>query len=192
MLAGLFQAGDMGNQGDLNCTPLGTSCSSTAPKGGGLYGAVGYMWNPVGLDLLFGATGDVSTLTAERAVTPTSGGGTTPYDIWRIGAVAALRVRGQIQTSAVRASLSVGPTIAERFAGVQSVSTDYLAFGLMGDAQVAFRIGRSSAFALGFMFWGENVGDDVTVTARNVTTPFHLASGPQFLLQPHLGLEFGP
>jgi hypothetical protein len=190
LIAGSFQAGDTGNQGDFRCSDLGASCSTSAPKGGGLFGAVGYMWNPIGVDLLFGATGDVGTLTVIAPAT--AGGGTSAYDIWRMGAVAALRLRAQVQSSGVRGTLSVGPTIAERFAGTQSVSTDYAAFGVMGDAQVAFRVSRSTAFAIGFMFWGEKVGDGVTVTARGSAAPFHLASGTQFLMQPHLGLEFGP
>jgi hypothetical protein len=187
MFAGSFQTGERGHQGDVGCDAIGTSCSSNGSKGGGILGVVGYMWNPVGVDFLFGATADVASL---QAVQPD--GGTSTFGLWRFGPVAALRFRAQVQTKAVRASLALGPTIAERFAGVGKVSTDYAAFGGTGDAQVAVRLSPSTAFAVGFMFWGESSGDNVTVNAPNSTAPFHVASGAQLLLMPHLGLEFGP
>lgn len=38
----------------------------------------------------------------------------------------------------------------------------------------------------------EDAGQGAVVVVSQSSTPFYLFSGPQYLIQPYLGLQFGP
>jgi hypothetical protein len=60
------------------------------------------------------------------------------------------------------------------------------------DVAVALRWLASSAVAIGCMGFLENAGQSAFVDVPSSRTPFWLFSGPQFLIEPYLGVQFGP
>jgi hypothetical protein len=184
--AGLLQAGGQGNQLDRRCADVGGPCTLDFTKGGGVYGHVGYMWNPIGVELLLGLSGDVSSPSAQIP------NGTGRWDIYRFGGFGAVRVRGVVQNKAVRAGLALGLGLSERAVGAHSKTTDYLSLMGTTDAFFALRASATTAIALGGMLIVENAGYGAFIDQAESRTPFYLFSGPQFLICPYLGLQFGP
>jgi hypothetical protein len=189
MFAGVFQLATA-DLGDSTCGGGGASCSTTVPVGGGVFAALGYMFDPVGAEILMGGTYEGSA-TEISAGTASGGRSTTAYDRWRAGGVTAVRARGQIQGTSLRASFAAGPTVALRSAGVPGAVSTYVAFGGTADAQLSIRLTRAAAVAAGLMLSTETPGSDIAVRggAGQIVT---LASGWQTFLQPHIGVDFGP
>lgn len=187
--AGLLQANPTGNQIQRRCQDFGpgATCTSDTEKGGGLFGFVGYTWRYFGVDLLFGGSGDVShpSFSAPNGV---SGA----WDVSRIGGLGALRVRTSVQTRVVRGSLALGLGVSERVVGISGSSTDYTSLTGLFDVSVALRTSPTTAIALGCMGLWEDAGQGAVVVVSQSSTPFYLFSGPQYLIQPYLGLQFGP
>jgi hypothetical protein len=144
------------------------------------------MWNPIGVELMVGGSGDVSSPTAQVP------NGTGAWDVYRFGGVGAIRVRAAVQTRTVRAGIALGAGLAERAVGAHSKTTDYLS--LMGTTDVFFalRASPTTAIALGSMLIVEHAGYGAFVNLPESRTPFYLFSGPQYLICPYLGLQFGP
>ena len=186
--AGLLQANPTGNQLQRRCSDFGASasCASDTEKGGGLYGFVGYTWRYIGFDLLFGGSGDVSSPSQKNA------GGSAAWDVSRVGGLAALRVRTSVQTRVVRASMALGMGVSERVVGISGSSTDYTSLLGLLDASIALRTSPTTAIALGCMGIWEDAGQGAVVIVPSSQTPFYLYSGPQYLIEPYLGLQFGP
>jgi len=187
--AGLLQANPTGNQIQRRCQDFGpgASCTSDTEKGGGLFGFVGYTWRYFGVDLLFGGSGDVS-----HPSFSVPNGASGAWDVSRIGGLGALRVRTSVQTRVVRASLALGLGVSERVVGISGSSTDYTSLTGLFDASVALRTSPTTAIALGCMGLWEDAGQGAVVVVSQSSTPFYLFSGPQYLIQPYLGLQFGP
>jgi hypothetical protein len=189
--AGLFQANSTGNQLERRCSDVANSCSANAEKGGGLYGFVGYTWRPIGVDLFFGGSGDGSSPSAGPPVDQS-------WSIIRISGLGALRVRSRLETRRVRASLAIGLGVAENYLFSLGLSKPNFASSnyasLLGtfDVAVALRWLASSAVAIGCMGFLENAGQSAFVDVPSSRTPFWLFSGPQFLIEPYLGVQFGP
>ncbi len=187
--AGLLQANPTGNQMQRRCSDFGAaaSCSSDTEKGGGLSGFVGYTWRYFGIDLLLGASGDVSHASFTL---PTGASGS--WDVTRIGGLGALRAHTSVQTRVVRASLAVGLGVSERVVGLSGNSTDYTSLLGLLDASVALRTSPTTAIALGCMGIWEDAGQGAVVVVSESRTPFYLFSGSQYLIEPYIGLQFGP
>lgn len=183
---GTVQAGEMGNQAEVRCAQSGVSCSSSLPKGGGLLAVIGHAFGRLGGEIAFGGMGDGAVARISR-----DDGTSTAYEVYRAGGIAALRIRGALQNKAMRVSLSAGPGVGVRYGGVSGASWDgYVSPAGTADLTFALRLGTSTAFSMGCMFWAENAGSGKSVVRDN--TPFLVMSGPQFLVHPHLGLAFGP
>jgi hypothetical protein len=189
--AGLLQAGQTGNQMQRRCTDFGAtaSCSSDTEKGGGLFGFIGYTWRYFGLDLFLGGAGDTShpsfTTTGPNAVSGS-------WDVSRFGGLGALRARTSVQTRVIRASLAVGMGVSERVVSLSGSSTDYTSLLGLVDASFALRTSPTTAIALGCVGIWEDAGQGAVVVVSQSTQPFYLFSGPQYLIQPYIGLQFGP
>jgi hypothetical protein len=145
------------------------------------------MFNPIGVDLLFGLGADSITATADQAM-----GASKEFDIVRMAAVGALRARLMFQNNIVRGSLALGPSISERIGIVSKQTADYLSFGGTVDAQFALRMNQGTAFAIGCMFWAESGPTASVALPSDSKSPFLIATGAQYFIQPHIGLEWGP
>ncbi len=187
--AGLLQANPTGNQIQRRCGDFGpgASCTSDTEKGGGLFGFVGYTWRYFGVDLLVGGSGDVSHPSFNGANNASGS-----WDVSRFGGLGALRARTSVQTRVVRASLAVGMGVSERVVGISGSSTDYTSLVGLFDASIALRTSPTTAIALGCMGVWEDAGQGAVVVVSQSSTPFYLFSGSQYLIQPYLGLQFGP
>jgi hypothetical protein len=193
--AGLLQAGQTGNQMQRRCQDFGAnaSCTSDTEKGGGLFGFIGYTWRYFGLDLFLGGSGDTShpSFTAP----PGPNGGTGPsgsWDVSRFGGLGALRARTSVQTRVIRASLAVGLGVSERAVSLSGNGTDYTSLVGLLDASFALRTSATTAIALGCVGLWEDAGQGAVVVTSQSSQPFYLFSGPQYLIQPYIGLQFGP
>jgi hypothetical protein len=196
--AGLLQAGQTGNQLQKRCNDFagGTAtCTSDTEKGGGLFGFVGYTWKYIGVDLFLGGEGDTShpSFTAPAASGQNSGP-SGAWDVSRFGGLGALRVRTSVQGRVGRASLAVGLGVSERALTISGGSTiDYTSLAGVGDLSVALRTSATTAIALGCVATWEDAGQGAVVTSvPQSSQPFYLFSGPQYLIQPYIGLQFGP
>ncbi len=187
IFAGLLQPGATGNQLQVRCGDVGGPCTDDSTKGGGILGFAGYTWRYIGVDLLFGGSGDVSS---PGAVTP--GGGHSGYDIYRLGGLAALRVRAAVQTHSVRAALAVGGGLSERWVGAHSTTTDYTSLLGLVDGSFALRTSPTTAIAVGALLIAEHAGYGAYINVPESRTPFLLFTGPQYLAMPYIGLQFGP
>jgi hypothetical protein len=187
-----LQIGSTGSESERSCESVGSQCSADTASGGGIMFSVGYMWKYVGFDILGGATAEGG----ERRYYPNRGAQES-YTMERIGGIAAVRLRGQIQSENFRATLAFGPGLGFRavgqtdsFPGVPKDGGTYRSGAFTADLSGGWRIGRTTALVLGTMLWIENAGDDVT-TYRSLGK-FHLVSGTQTTLMPYLGFQFGP
>jgi hypothetical protein len=200
-IAGQLQTTKAGNELQLGCdglkdtgnnnptpgtTPPANTCTSGSPAGGGLFGILGYGWKYFGLEMLVGATGDVTRGTAHIA-----GHRDNTYSMLRIGGLAAFRPRAMIQTKAIRVSLAVGPAIAERVVASEGDTTDYFSPAFSGDFAFGIRFSNTTTFTIGSMLWMESAKQGPTVS-RPEQNLFRLFSGPQTMILPHMGFEFGP
>jgi hypothetical protein len=191
------QLGSSGSQSERGCTSLGTKCSANPLEGGGVFVSFGHMWKYVGFDVLGGATADM----ADRGYVDPSGASHS-YGIERLSALAAVRVRGSVQSSWGRATLAAGPGFVYRLVAISgpvagitsSLPTDastYRSLALTADASVQLRTGRTTALALGVMLWMDRAGD-VTTRRGPVAGEMHMVSGAQASVMPYLGFQFGP
>jgi hypothetical protein len=187
--AGLLQANQTGNQLQRRCSDFGpgASCSSDTEKGGGLFGFLGYTWRYFGIDLMLGGSGDVSHPSFNGL-----NGASGSWDVSRFGGLGALRARTSVQTRVIRASLAVGMGVSERVVGISGSSTDYTSLLGLVDASFALRTSPTTAIALGCMGMWEDAGQGAVVIVSQSQTPFYLFSGPQYLIEPYIGLQFGP
>ena len=187
--AGLIQANQTGNQVERRCSDIGPSCSPDTVKGGGLYGYVGYTWRPVGVDFFFGGSGDTSHPTAANP----SGGSAYGWDVSRIGGLGAIRVRSMLSTHVVRAALALGGGVAERVVMIGGgSSTDYTSIVGTADLSFGLRSSSTATVVLGCMMFLEDAGQGAVVNVSASRTPFYLYSGSQVLIEPYLGIQFGP
>ncbi len=172
----------MGSELDTGCGTLGAaSCSTPAPTaGGGIFGYAGYTWNPVGFELMIGASGDT---VQQKATYNASGGasGTLPatapartetFTFGRAGGFGAVRVRASYSLPAVRLTAAAGLGLAYRVMLMKrdSTATDgsglrglyipdpvtYLSPAVSAEAAVALRVTPTLAVAIGAEFWAEN------------------------------------
>ncbi|MBX3185757.1 MAG: hypothetical protein KF819_02030 [Labilithrix sp.] len=195
-----IQIGGSGSQGETRCASLGSQCAADAATGGGFMFSVGYMWKYLGFDVLGASTLDGG----ERSYVP-HGGVRRSYFVERLGGMAAVRLRAQIQSEDFRGALAIGPGVTFRAVGeaasFPSVPKDGATYGsasFTADLSAQWRIGRPTALALGAMLWVEDAGSEVTTVRSRIaaqageSSEFHLVSGMQASVMPYIGLQFGP
>lgn len=161
-----------------------------------------------------------SSTTSSASILPAANPARTEtFSFLRIGGVAALRARVAFQTHLIRGSLSAGPGISYRLMQMERDTTaasnsalidkyvpgavGYFSPAITADASAQFRLSPTVAIAVGLFFWADNAsiaGSNSTppVVSSNkvptqIPTPgYTVASGPQVLLGPYLGMQFGP
>jgi hypothetical protein len=115
-LVSLFGVGGQGTDLETSCDSLGaSSCDTPEPLGGGLFGYVGWTWDPVGFEFMLAGSGDTVQETAHF------GGGSTPaasplaqpprdekFTFARFGGLAAVRVRASLEGRVLRGTVAAG------------------------------------------------------------------------------------
>ena len=144
------------------------------------------------------------------------------FTFGRFGGLAALRARAVVQNDHLRGTAAIGVGFSYRYMlmrreahatdGTDLTNTyvpdsvSYLAPALSAEAAVQWRVSPTTALALGVEAWFENAGTDAAspvqapgqLTGSNaqpvpIASPsYHFASGPQTMLGPFLGIQFGP
>jgi PEGA domain len=194
---GFAQLNSLGTELQTRCPALGaSSCDTPNPLGLGVFGYVGYTFNPIGFEVMLGTSFDSTTQRATFDGNTTANPNqnvllATParnerFTIDRFGGIGALRVRGTIQGKGWRASLAAGLGLAYRvMAAERKVATadgtnlterdvygpggfSYFSPAVSVDAAIHWRMTQTTALSLGFMLWGENAGNSVvTSPAQN-------------------------
>jgi PEGA domain len=227
-LMGAVGVGGQGTELETNCNTLGAaSCETPSATGGGLFGYVGWTWNPVGFELFLVGLGDQT-----KQVAHFTGRGTMAqlpaslpsrdetFQFIGAGGGAALRARASFQNRVVRGSLAGGVGFAYReiFLNHDVAATDgsganasyspknvgYASPAISVEGAIQIRVGATIGIAVGLQLWADNAsiaGSNSVPPAQGhvlsngvpIPTPaYHLASGPQILLLPFVGIQFGP
>ena len=207
MAMGLFEPGGEGNEIDTGCTRLGaTSCSTSAPAGGGFGFWVGYAWHPMGVELFAAGEADQATPSATfiGASNPLQNQLTVgnphveQFGFVRFGGMGAIRARVSLENKYVRASLAAGVGIAAKLmefdrktksnaGGVNEYTENsghtYVSPALSVDGSIAYRFNRGLALALGVQLMFETAGDGPATSANGNqyiaggnSTPFPLTT----------------
>jgi hypothetical protein len=181
-LAGLFGIGGQGTELDTNCDTLGAaSCKTPSPIGGGAFGYVGWTWNPVGFELMLGASADTVQQTAHFDGAGKSG--TLPlampardeqFTFARFGGLVAVRARASIQGPLVRGTIAGGigfsykQMVMERDATAtdgtnrqdkyvpEPKSVAYVSPGITLEGALHVRFTPTLALAVGASLWADN------------------------------------
>jgi hypothetical protein len=167
------------------CDSIGaTSCGAGSVTAGGISGYIGYMLDPIGLELAVLGSGDFSGPSA--SFNGVVGSDINPvvaapareekFRIAGFGAGAMLRVRLSTKISRVRLNFAAGPGLAYRVfvmrrdtdavdgrTGFYSdIGTSYVSALLSLELSMAFELGGSTAISMGVTSWFEQAGDDTT------------------------------
>jgi hypothetical protein len=198
-LAPIFGVGGEGTELETGCSGLGaTSCETPSPIGGGLFGYVGWTWNPVGFEVMLAATGDQAKQTA--AFSSASKTGTTPltphdekFTFGRIGGLAAVRARATFQGRTVRGTVAGGVGLSYRQLLMKRFATEtdgaanrtenyvpdgvsYLSPALTIEGALQLRVSPTVALSLGALLWADNasISGSNSVPASGQSTPHAL------------------
>jgi hypothetical protein len=192
--SGALQLGSSGSESERACDSLGSQCTASPALGGGVFVSAGYQWKYLGFDLLGGGSFDAG---GRRYVDPE--GAAKSYHVQRLAGLTALRLRAQLQSESFRVALAAGPGVVwrlvgsvDRGVGVPDAPSSYSAIAFTGDVSGQWRLGESTALAIGAMAWLDHAGENVTANGAAARDGFRLVSGPQATLMPYLGLQFGP
>lgn len=217
-LAGLFGVGGEGTDLETGCDDLGaSSCNTPSPLGGGLFGYLGWTWNPVGFEILLGGSFD----TVKQTATYTGAGtaGNSPFSMpsrvetfhfYRGGGIAAARARAIFPiTPNLRATVAGGLGISYKqlfmtrraiatSGGAQDLyvpeSVGYVSPAITAEVGLHVRVTPTFAIALGALLWADNASIAGTnsvpaQTPRNLLAPDQL---PQPIPTPGYHLATGP
>jgi hypothetical protein len=188
-LIGAFQPSGSGSTLQDACDTTGaTSCSGGSVTGGGIHGYVGWMLDPLGLEVAMFAAGDVvspsATFDGETGseINPilASPARREDFTIGRFGGGAALRARVFTQVSRFRFAFALGPGLAYRYVvmkrdteaegglsgEVADTGTGYLSALLSMELSAQLMLGKTTALSLGVISWLEHAGSDVESEAR--------------------------
>jgi len=237
----LFGVGGMGTDLETGCRNLGaTSCDTASPIGGGLFGYMGWTWDPVGFELMLGGEGDTVKQTAHYTGIMASGSTvpasvparTEEFTFVRGGGIAAVRARATFQGNLIRGTIAGGLGASYKVMAMQRTAATtaeqpplsappfvpsliaYVSPALSFEGAIQLRASPTLAISLGLEVWAENASSGGTNTtaggspsplasanmSANTTAtpqfipnpPYHLATGPQVMIGPFLGLQFGP
>jgi PEGA domain len=171
------------------CDSIGaTRCAPGSITTGGISGYIGYMLEPIGLELAMLGSGDFSGPSA--TFNGVVGSEINPvvaepareekFTIAGFGGGAMLRVRLATKVSRFRFNFAVGPGLAYRVFVMRrdteaadgrigfysDVGTSYVSALLSLEASLAFELGGSTAISMGVASWFEHAGDDTTSRAE--------------------------
>jgi hypothetical protein len=183
----LFGVSGLGTDLETSCQNLGAaSCDTPKPFGGGLYGYVGYTWDPVGFELFLAGEGDSTTQTAHFDGTATqfsSLTGQEQFQYVRGGGLAALRARATASFgSLLRGTIAggVGLSIKEmqmvRHATASATTgqdayvpslVQYVSPAITVEASLALRASSTIAVSLGLVMWADNA----SIAGKNYVPP---------------------
>ncbi len=144
------------------------------------------------------------------------------FTFGRFGGLAALRARAVVQSERVRGTAAIGIGFSYKYMLMRrevsaTDGTDltyryvpdgvsYITPALSAEAAVQWRVSPKTALALGIEAWFENAGTDAASPPQAPGQPmgtnpqqvtianpgYHFASGPQTMIGPFLGIQFGP
>ncbi len=184
-----------GNTFQDSCDSIGaTSCGAGSVTAGGLSAYVGYMLEPIGLELALLGSGDFSSPSATydgvrgSEINPVVAAPAREekFTIAGFGGGAALRARFATKMQRFRFSFAMGPGLAYRMFAMRreaeatdgrtgyyaDVGASYVSALLSLEAAAAFELGGSTSLSLGLISWFEHAGDDTRSRAeeRSVLT----------------------
>jgi len=219
-LTSLFGVGGQGTELETGCDTLGaSSCNTPSPYGGGLFGYVGWTWNPVGFELL--VAGSFDTVEQTATFNGMSAAGNLPlstparvetFHFYRVGGLAAARARAIFPIgSTLRATIAGGLGVSykqmimtRRAVATSSDAQDFYVPGSVGyvspastvEAGLHVRATPTLAFAIGVLLWADNasIGGSNSVPAqapRNLV-PSPTPGVPEPIPTPEYHLATGP
>jgi hypothetical protein len=174
--AGLFGVSGQGTDLETSCQNLGAaSCDTPKALGGGVYGYVGYTWDPVGFELFLAGEGDTSEQTAHFDGTGTQFSslvGQEQFRYIRFGGLAALRARattsfGPLLRGSIAGGVgfSIKEMAMERHATASATTgqdtyvpstVQYISPAITVEASLHLRVTPTVAFTLGVLLWADN------------------------------------
>jgi hypothetical protein len=218
-LTGLFGVGGEGTSLETHCDALGaSSCETPQALGGGVFGYAGWTWDPVGFEVMLGASGDAATQTAHfggpgaNAMSPLA---QPPRDekftFVRFGGLAAVRVRASLQGRFVRGTVAggVGFSYKKMLMDRDATTTDgtdrhdqyvpsggvaYVSPAITLEGALHVRASPTIAFAVGLEMWAENASVAGSNSVPATTGRFLHATGqtPAAIATPGYELASGP
>jgi hypothetical protein len=186
---GAFGVAGTGTELETGCSNLGAaSCATPAPTGGGMYGYVGWTFDPVGFELFLVALGDTMQQTANFTGQSSSGAlvpasnppRTEQFTFVRAGGGGAVRARASFQTRLFRGTVAGGLGVSYRELLMQRASSDpagetakyvpggvgYVSPALSLEAAVQLRLSLTFGLVVGMQVWADNAS-----IAGNNSTP---------------------
>jgi hypothetical protein len=188
-LLGAFEPSGSGSTLAEACDTTGaTRCSAGSVLGGGISGYVGWMVEPLGLELALLTAADVTDPDAHfdgvtgSEINPNlaAPARTESFTIARFGGGAALRARVSRTIDRFRFSAALGPGLAYRYllmkrdtvadggrvGAVSDTGTGYVSALLSLELSAQLLLGESTALSLGVVSWLEHAGDDARSQPR--------------------------
>jgi hypothetical protein len=191
-LFGAFQPSGAGTTFEDACDTTGaTSCSPGGPLGAGLSGYLGWLFDPLGLEL--GLFGSAHVEESSASFDGVNGSEINPivaspareekFTIGRFGGGASVRGRLWYSTPRVRFTVAAGPGLLFRsmafereteavngFTGrIAESGIDYLSPMLSLEAGAELRVSRTLALSLGVLSWFETASDNGKSAQRTDT-----------------------
>ncbi len=167
------------------CDSIGaTSCSPGSVAAGGISGYIGYMLDPIGVELALLGSGDFTGPSA--TFNGVKGSEINPvvaqpareekFTIAGFGGAAMLRARLITKFSRIRLEFALGPGLAYRAFVMRrdttsqdgrngfysDIGTSYVSALLSFEASIGFELGGSTAVSMGVTSWFEHAGDDTS------------------------------
>jgi hypothetical protein len=191
-ILGALQPSGAGTTLEDSCGTTGaTSCSAGTELAAGLLGYVGWLFDPLGLELALLASADLVQPSASfdgehgSEINPilASPAREEKFKIARFGGGAAIRGRVSYSLPKVRFTFAAGPGFtyryfafrrttdaADGFSGeTAEAGPDYVSPMLSLEAAAQWRVSKSFALAAGVVSWFEHAGDDTVSESRNDT-----------------------
>ncbi|MBX3185903.1 MAG: PEGA domain-containing protein [Labilithrix sp.] len=228
----VFQPGGASSSMQRSCesatkpAELSACDSGWGGAGGGLNGFIGYHWDPVGIELFGGGQYDHSGNTLSWAASSVDPGigpdpaRTEAFDLHRIGAFGAARIRVTFQGEKLRFTFAAGVGLAFKAmiltresqvianSAIRNVHVpdgqSYLSPLVSLEPTMHYRLGPHTSVGLGLAILIEspNSFNQIPTTPQDgslrlgpsghTTPPYEMARGPQVFVGPTIGMMFGP
>jgi hypothetical protein len=220
---GGFGVAGTGTELETSCSALGaSSCGTPAPAGGGMFGYVGWMLDPVGFEFFLAGIADSMQQTANFSGQPAGSSSLVPassparteqFTFVRAGGMGAIRARASFQTRLFRGTVAGGVGLSYRELLMQRVATDtagnstkfvpggvgYLSPALSVEAAGQLRLSPTFGLVVGLLVWADNasiVGSNATSAQQScgagVTTGCTAPLGTSPIPTPSYHLASGP
>lgn len=200
-LFGAFQPSGAGTTFEDACDTTGaSSCSPKSPLGAGLNGYIGWLFEPLGLELALMGSAQVEEPSASfdgvhgSEINPlvASPAREEKFTIGRFGGGAAIRARLWYNLPLIRFTVAAGPGLAYRNLAFERETTTPDGYtGHIADAGIAYfspmlsleggaivMLGRSLGLSFGVMSWFETASDNAKSEARTDELLFRDSKSP--------------